>query len=138
VNREKGFLAEALQIHMCTDLGVCPVTVPSLPRHSGKRSRRATARRIIERKITFEAFTYGFSPETITVQRGDRVKLLVTSRDVPHCIVIKEFGVQVPVRKGVPVTVEFTPDRTGEFTIRCSFACRNRHAGSTARLIVEE
>jgi heme/copper-type cytochrome/quinol oxidase subunit 2 len=141
-----GFLPGALKVHMCTDLGVCPITgVPVIRKYGrsgGTRIVRAMARKQEKQQVTwvipFEAFIYGFSPERITIKQGDRVKLLVTSRDVPHCVVIKEFKVHVPVEKGTKGVVEFIADHTGEFTITCSLGCRNRHAGSTARLIVEE
>jgi cytochrome c oxidase subunit 2 len=46
--------------------------------------------RVIARKFSFE-------PKTITVRKGQKVRLAVTSADVDHGIAISEFNVDVNV-----------------------------------------
>lgn len=90
------------------------------------------------REIKLEAFQFGFSPSIITVNRGDRVRLLATSRDVTHGVRIRAYDIDVPLNRGETKTIEFTADITGEFIIECSVYCGKGHQQMKARLIVEE
>ncbi|HDL64979.1 MAG TPA: hypothetical protein ENH12_06275, partial [Proteobacteria bacterium] len=45
------------------------------------------------RVIKMEAFQYGFKPDPVAVKKGEKVRLLVTSTDVVHGIMIREFGI---------------------------------------------
>jgi YHS domain-containing protein len=51
------------------------------------------------KEVNLEAYQFGFSPDTITVKKGDIVKLLVSSRDVAHGVYIEEYGINVPISK---------------------------------------
>jgi len=90
------------------------------------------------KEIELEAYQFGFSPETITVKEGDIVKLKVTSRDVPHGVYIKEYGINQTVEKGQQKEVDFIADKTGEFDILCSVYCGSGHHQMQGKLIVEE
>ncbi len=90
------------------------------------------------REVRLEAYRFGFSPERIVVKKGDRVRLTATSRDVPHGVFIKEYGVNVKVEKGKEEVVTFTADKAGEFPILCSFYCGVGHHRMRATLVVEE
>ena len=71
-------------------------------------------------EIKIVAKRFKFSPKTITVQRGEKVRLAVTSEDVDHGIAILEFGVDVKVPANRTRIVEFTPTREGRFRFTCS------------------
>jgi cytochrome c oxidase subunit II len=88
---------------------------------------------------TFEitASKYVFTPATIEVNQGDRVKLVLRSTDVTHGIEIKEFGVKTEIPKGgQAVTVEFTADKAGAFEFKCSHYCGMGHRKMKGRLVV--
>jgi len=89
------------------------------------------------KKIELEAYQFGFSPDVITVKEGDIVKLTVTSRDVPHGVYIKEYGIDISVAKGQQGYAEFIADKIGEFDILCSVYCGSGHSQMKAKLIVE-
>lgn len=68
----------------------------------------------------------GYSPSTITVNKGDKVRLLVTTASGQeyhkHGITIDEYNLNVPVQTtdvNNPVKIEFTADKTGTFKIYC-------------------
>lgn len=90
------------------------------------------------KEFNLEAYQFGFTPDIITVKKGDIVKLLVSSRDVTHGVYIKEYGINVPVNKGKVTKIEFIADKTGEFEILCSVYCGQGHSTMKAKLIVKE
>jgi cytochrome c oxidase subunit 2 len=90
------------------------------------------------KEFNFEAYQYGYSPKQLVVKKGDIVKLHATSQDVPHGVFIKEYGVNVPVKKGAVEEIEFVADKAGEFDILCSVYCGSGHNSMKAKLIAEE
>ena len=90
------------------------------------------------KEFNLEAFQFGYSPDTIVVNKGDVVKIHATSRDVPHGFFIKEYGINEKVEKGKVKDIEFIADKAGEFEIICSVYCGGGHHRMKAKLIVEE
>lgn len=90
------------------------------------------------KEMNLEAFQYGFSPDPLVVKKGDIVKLDITSRDVTHGVYIKEYGINVTIKKGEHKKIEFFAGRVGTFDIICSVYCGPGHSGMRGRLIVEE
>jgi len=70
----------------------------------------------------------GFEPKSITVKKGEKVVIKFTSTDVAHGINLEEFGLKntvIPEKDSV--MLEFTPDKTGTFSFRCTKYCSWRH-----------
>jgi plastocyanin len=89
-----------------------------------------------EIKITARRFQ--FDPRTITVQKGQPVRLVITSADVDHGFKIEEFGIDQKIEARKTAIVEFTPDRAGRFEFRCSVVCGAGHDDMFGELVVEE
>jgi cytochrome c oxidase subunit II len=89
-----------------------------------------------EVSIKVSARKFKFEPAKITVRKGDRVKLIVTSDDVDHGIAIGEFGVEKEVKKDATETIEFTADKEGKFKFYCSVFCGEGHPEMAGELIV--
>ena len=89
------------------------------------------------RVIKMEAFQYRFQPDPVVVKKGEKVRLLVTSTDVVHGIMIREFGVNEKLPPGKEVVIEFTADKTGTFTIHCSIFCGPGHGKMHGSLVVQ-
>ena len=96
----------------------------STPAEAGKEFR-LTARK------------YQFSPTTISVKQGDRVRLIITAIDADHGFKLEAFNIGRTLSKGEPVTIEFTADRTGSFPFECSHFCGLGHRKMKGQLIVE-
>ena len=90
---------------------------------------------IAEIKMTAEK--YDFTPDTVTVRKGDRVKLVITALDRDHGFKLEAFQVEKKLPKGEPVTVEFTADKTGTFPFQCSQFCGLGHGKMKGELVVE-
>ena len=88
-----------------------------------------------EFKITAKQFE--FTPSLIEVNKGDKVRLIVTSTDVPHGIAIREYGINKQLNPGEPATIEFTADKAGTFTAYCSVFCGSGHSNMKGQLIVK-
>ncbi|UCC95615.1 MAG: YHS domain-containing protein [Candidatus Omnitrophota bacterium] len=136
------------------DLGICPVmggkaTQEHSYTHEGKtyyfccpsciEAFKKNPEKYISKIKEFhlQAYQFGFEPEEITVNKGDIVRIVATSRDVTHGVHIKEYGVSVSVKKSQEQRIEFIADKTGEFPILCSVYCGRGHHQMKAKLIVK-
>lgn len=88
------------------------------------------------KEVNLEAYQFGFSPETIVVNKGDTVIIHATSRDVTHGVAIKEYGINEKVEQGKVTDIKFVADKAGTFEIHCSVYCGAGHAQMRAELIV--
>ena len=90
-----------------------------------------------QREFQLTAQKFEFSPQTIKVTRGDRVKLTVTAVDAQHGFKLEAFHVEQKLPKGQAVTLEFTADQAGSFPFQCSHFCGMGHSKMKGQLIVE-
>lgn len=100
-----------------------------------QQNAQQAAQEVKEFKITAKQFQ--FEPATIEVSKGDKVRLLVTSVDVPHGIKIEEYGINQRLDVGKEVVIEFTADKQGTFTAFCSVFCGSGHSNMKGKLIVK-
>jgi cytochrome c oxidase subunit 2 len=90
------------------------------------------------KKIEIIAKRFEFSPNEITVKKGDPVELIVTSQDVDHGLKITELGVNLKISKGKPSEATFTPTEAGDFTGQCTSFCGPGHGGMKMTIHVTE
>jgi len=90
------------------------------------------------REIQVIARKYEFNPNTITVKRGERVKLTITAIDHDHGFKLEAFGIDKLLKKGQATTIEFTADKAGTFPFQCSHFCGMGHGKMKGQLVVEE
>lgn len=87
--------------------------------------------------VAVEGGNYYFKPNTITVKKGEKVKLTFTDAQGMHDFNIDELGVKTDVIKdGETATVEFTPSKVGTFEFYCSVG-EHRQMGMKGTLVVE-
>lgn len=89
-------------------------------------------------EIQVTARKYEFSPNPIRVKKGAHVKLIITAIDHDHGFKLEAFHIEQRLKKGVPTTVEFTPDKAGTFPFKCSVFCGLGHGKMKGTLVVEE
>lgn len=90
------------------------------------------------RTIMMEAGAFYYSVKEIRVKRGDKVKVVMTSKDMMHNFNIDELNVKSVIAKtGETAEVEFTANKAGEFEYYCSVG-QHRVNGQIGKLIVEE
>src|SRR5260370_8180102 len=59
-------------------------------------------------EIKVVARQFEFSPKTISVRKGEPVRLVITSEDVDHGFAIDEFKIKKRIKGGGSPAVEFT------------------------------
>lgn len=89
------------------------------------------------RIVEYDAFQYHFDPDPLVVRAGEKVRLLVASRDVAHGVMIPEIDFSTDILPGERKPAEFTaPAKPGEYPVFCSVFCGSGHGEMKGRLIV--
>ena len=89
------------------------------------------------KEITVTGANFKFTPNTITVKKGDTVRVNFKSSGGFHDFVIDEFDVQTKmVDTGLSDTVEFVANKVGTFEYYCSVG-NHRQMGMVGKLIVQ-
>ncbi|MBI2135774.1 cupredoxin domain-containing protein [Candidatus Woesearchaeota archaeon] len=86
------------------------------------------------KEITMKAKAWAFEPNTIELNKGDKVKLTVTAVDVKHGISI--FGINKKLEPNKPEVIEFTADEAGEFPFFCTVFCGDGHGSMKGMVVV--
>jgi len=89
-------------------------------------------------EIQMTAKKYEFTPNDITVKKGEHVKLVITALDRDHGFKLEAFGINQKLKKGEPTTIEFIADKAGTFPFQCSEFCGFGHGKMKGKLVVEE
>ncbi|OGH88396.1 MAG: hypothetical protein A2537_00860 [Candidatus Magasanikbacteria bacterium RIFOXYD2_FULL_36_9] len=89
------------------------------------------------REFTITAKNWEFSTDTIIVNQGDRVKIKITSVDVTHSFILKDYNINVKLEPNKTKTIEFVADKFGVFPFRCGVPCGEGHREMTGNLVVK-
>jgi cytochrome c oxidase subunit 2 len=87
-------------------------------------------------KITAKAFEY--TPNEITLKKGEPVVLELTSLDLFHGFNITEMGLRADLPPGKTARVRLTPDKTGDFEFHCDNFCGTGHENMNGVIHVVE
>lgn len=87
-------------------------------------------------EITAKRSTY--TPDEITLKKGEPVVLVVKSLDVGHGLRVKELNIDLKVKKGATSEVQITPEQTGDFVGHCSVFCGSGHGSMKLMIHVVE
>jgi len=98
---------------------------------------QAVAAHEAARTIEIQAARFSFTPAEITLTKGETVKLVVSSGDVTHSLVIPDLNVNVSTKKGHPGEVTLTPDKVGDFKGKCGHFCGVGHGSMTFEIHVK-
>ncbi|HII14878.1 MAG TPA: hypothetical protein HA362_01040 [Nanoarchaeota archaeon] len=82
------------------------------------------------REFEVKAFRFGYSPDTITVNKGDKVRIIIENTDTLHGIRIPSLGL------AGNDAVELSADKEGEFEWFCNNMCGQGHREMKGRLVV--
>jgi len=91
-----------------------------------------------ERVIHITAKKFDFSPDSITLKKGEPVVFEISSEDRKHGFNLRAFGIRSDVLPGKVSRVRFTPDKTGKFTFSCDVFCGEGHEEMTGTVVVTE
>lgn len=105
-----------------------------------------------ERSFNIEARQYAYKPEVIRVNKGDKVTLKLTSKDVTHGFYLEGYDIEAKIRAQYPYfwfrrpsenkdyeqvdQLSFIAQKPGKFRYRCSTTCGTFHPFMQGELIV--
>ncbi len=90
------------------------------------------------KEFTVSGKNYSFTPNTLTVKKGDHVKITFVDTQGMHNFKIDEFNaLSKTLKGGSQDVVEFTADKTGQFQYYCAVG-QHRAMGMWGTLTVTE
>ena len=96
-------------------------------------SAQQPAPRVIE--ITAKRFE--FSPNTVTLRRGEAVTIHLTALDRAHGLLVKPLGIDLDADRGDPDQITITPTAAGTFPAICDHYCGMGHGNMKMTFVVE-
>jgi len=97
--------------------------------------RRAHADGIPVVEITAKRFA--FSPNKITLKKGQTVKLRIHSDDVTHGFFLRPLKLDEEIPAGETIEITVTPETVGAFTTICDHFCGANHGNMNMTIVVE-
>lgn len=90
-----------------------------------------------ERVITMDAGSFYYKPNVITAKLGEKLKVVITSKDMVHNFNIDELNVHSPmIHSGETNSVEFVASKQGTFEFYCSVGQHRAH-GQVGKITIE-
>ena len=90
------------------------------------------------RVIAITAKRFEFSPNQITLAKGETVKLQLRSEDVTHGLFVRPLGIDTEIVPGRVTELTVTPETAGTYRAICDHFCGAGHGGMKMTIVVEE
>jgi len=87
--------------------------------------------------IEITAKRFAFSPDKITLKKGQTVKLRLHSEDVTHGFFLRPLHLDEEIPAGQTTDVTVTPQTTGTFMTICDHFCGANHGNMNMTIVVE-
>ena len=100
---------------------------------SGTNSAHAGDLPVVE--ITAKRFA--FSPDRITLKKGETVKLRIHSEDVTHGFFLRPLKLDEEIPAGQTIEVTVTPETVGTYVTICDHFCGANHGNMNMTIVVE-
>jgi cytochrome c oxidase subunit II len=89
------------------------------------------------RVIEITAKRFAFSPDQITLKKGEPVTLRLHSEDVTHGFFMRKLKIDTEVAPGKTTDVTITPEVAGTYTTICDHFCGANHGNMKMTIVVE-
>ena len=90
------------------------------------------------RVIVITAKRFAFSPNEITLKKGETVKLQLKSEDVTHGFFLRPLHIDTDIPAGQTAEVTVTPQEVGRYRAICDHFCGAGHGGMKMTIVVED
>jgi cytochrome c oxidase subunit 2 len=90
------------------------------------------------RVIVITAKRFEFSPNQITLAKGETVKLQIKSEDVTHGLFVRPLGIDTDIVPGRVTELTVTPEAAGTYRAICDHFCGAGHGGMKMTIVVRE
>lgn len=88
------------------------------------------------RTITINVTDWSFNPASITVAKGEKVKLQLVGGTGIHSFAVPGLGMNVRIAAGETVTVDLPTNTEGTFDARCAIPCGPGHRDMKATIVI--
>jgi cytochrome c oxidase subunit 2 len=88
--------------------------------------------------VTITASRFHFTPDRITLIKGQPVTLELVSTDATHGFMIRALNIDTDLRPGKAVDITVTPATVGTFKAICDHYCGLGHGGMKMTVVVQE
>ena len=139
------FILLLIILPACTTAGD-PITedaIKLIAYHESKYDDVPASGKIVDgvREIHIKAYQYYFEPSLVVVNKGERIRLIVESMDVPHGfelhgIDLGGWDLDAKIRKGMPAVIEFEATDEGVYEYICSIYCGFGHSQMRGLFVV--
>jgi cytochrome c oxidase subunit 2 len=116
---------------------LCTIALPLvlIAFFTASSARRAHADDVPVVEITAKRFA--FSPDKITLKKGQTVKLRLRSEDVTHGFFLRPLKLDEEIPAGETAEITLTPQTAGTFTTICDHFCGANHGNMNMTIVVE-
>ena len=90
------------------------------------------------RVIQITAKRFQFTPDQITIKKGETVTLRLVSEDVTHGFFLRPLKIDEEIDPGQPTEITVTPDTAGSFSTICDHFCGVNHGSIKMTIVVTE
>ena len=90
------------------------------------------------RIIDVTAKRFEFSPNQLTLVKGETVKLQLRSEDVTHGLFVRPLGIDTEIAPDRVTEVVLTPRDVGTYRAICDHFCGAGHGGMKLTIVVQE
>jgi len=97
----------------------------------------ATSMESQPRVVTISAKRFEFTPNQITLKRGEPVTLRVSAEDRDHGFYQKDLKIELDLKPDHVSEVTITPDKAGRFVAICDHFCGSGHGNMKMVINVE-
>jgi cytochrome c oxidase subunit 2 len=87
-------------------------------------------------RIEVAARKFEFGPKEISVKKGQRVTIVLTSSDFVHGFSIPDFNVRADAIPGKTVEISFVANKVGKFIYLCDNFCGEGHDKMSGFIVV--
>jgi cytochrome c oxidase subunit II len=87
--------------------------------------------------VEITAKRFAFTPDKITLKKGQTVKLRLHSEDVTHGFFLRPLKLDEQIPAGQTTDVIVTPQVAGTFTTICDHFCGANHGNMNMTIVVE-
>jgi cytochrome c oxidase subunit II len=87
--------------------------------------------------IEITAMRFAFTPDKITLKKGQTVKLRLHSEDVTHGFFLRPLKIDEEIPAGQTIDVTVTPQTAGTFLTICDHFCGANHGNMSMTIVVE-
>lgn len=87
--------------------------------------------------VEITARRFAFTPDKITLKKGQTVKFRLHSEDVTHGFFLRPLKLDEEIPAGHTTEVTITPEVAGTFTTICDHFCGANHGNMNMTIVVE-